>query len=47
MDTLTGEVIVVLMATLGLGSSIIHYAAFAKSSAKQKAQVQIRKEKID
>tara|TARA_Y100000768_G_scaffold383411_1_gene365495 strand:- start:5657 stop:5782 length:126 start_codon:yes stop_codon:yes gene_type:complete len=41
MEALTGEVIVVLVAILGLGSSVIHYSAFAQS------RVTYKKEKID
>ena len=43
MESLTGEVIVMLIAALGFGSSAIHYSAFATSKAK----INYRKEKID
>lgn len=43
MEALTGEMIVVLVALLGLGSSAIHYSAFAT----QRARAPFRKENID
>jgi hypothetical protein len=43
MEALNGEIVVLLMAVLGFGSSLIHYSAFAKA----KARAQIRQESLD
>jgi hypothetical protein len=43
MDALTGEIMVLLLAVLGFGSSLIHYSAYAKAKAK----VQLKQESMD
>lgn len=43
MEALSGEIVVLLLAVLGFGSSLIHYSAYAKARAK----VQIKKDSMD